>query len=176
MMQSVPNAKSSIPTVLIVTAMEGAQNCADSLARQLELTVDVAATRSQALSALRRREYSVVVVDDSLVEADASGADLLWKHSGLAFPMQFNFAISSGARLAREVRTAIGRRNQELALARRDAARALESELKSITTGLILQTELALSESALNPSLEEKLKLIADLAAKLRRQLETARM
>jgi hypothetical protein len=117
-----------------------------------------------------------VVVDDSLVEADASGADLLWKHSGLAFPMQFNFAISSGARLAREVRTAIGRRNQELALARRDAARALESELKSITTGLILQTELALSESALNPSLEEKLKLIADLAAKLRRQLETARM
>lgn len=153
--------------------MAHAESCAEALTLQLGLTVDVAATRKAALLALRRREYSIIVVDDGIVEADSASVDLLWKHSGLAFPMQVNFAISSGSRLVREVRTALARRAQEHALAFRAAARTLESELKATVTGLLLQSQLALADPALTPKLEEKLRLIAELAARLRQQLET---
>jgi hypothetical protein len=163
-------------SVLMVTAMTQAEICAEALTRELGLTVEVAATRKAALLALRRREYSIILLDEGMIEADPAGTDLLWKQSGLAFPMQVNFAISNGPRLVREVRAAMARRTQEHAVAVRAAARILESELKSTVSGLLLQSQLALAEPALPPKLRDKLKIIAELAARLRHQLENPRV
>ena len=159
-------------SVLMISAMAAVETCSETLTRQLGLTVEVVATRKAALSSLRRREYSIVIVDECLVEADPAGADLIWKHSGLAVPLQINFAISSGSRLARDVRAALARRSQEHALALRAAASALEGELRSTVTGLLLQSQLALAEPALTRKLTERLKMVAELASTLRQQLE----
>ena len=104
-------------SILIITAIANAENCAASLARQLSLPVEIAATRKLGLNALRRREYAAVIVDDSIAEADPDGAELLWKHSALAIPLQINFALLGCARLGREVKAALARREQEQVLA-----------------------------------------------------------
>lgn len=159
-------------TILMITAVSGAQDCAGEMERQLKLKVELASTRKEGLAALRRREYSAVILDDSLAESDPTGADLLWKHSGLAVPLQINFAIASVSRLVREARAALARRAQEQALAMRAAAGTLEGELRSTITGLLLQAQLALADPALPPQTVVKLKVVAELAGTLRRQLE----
>ncbi|HVJ06898.1 MAG TPA: hypothetical protein VM554_00795 [Acidisarcina sp.] len=157
--------------ILMITALAGSENCAMAMGRQLGLSVEVADTRKAALTALRRREYSVVVVDDSLAESDPAGMELIWKHAALAVPLQVNFAISGASRLAREVRLALSRREQEQSLAMRAAASTIENELKSTVTGLLLQSQLALAEPSASPVLTEKLKLMVELAGNLRQQL-----
>src|SRR5882762_266585 len=104
-------------TVLMITAMDNAESCAAELAKQTGLIVDIAVNRKAALTLLGRREYSLVIVDHDLAESDPEGAALLWKHSGLAIPLQINFAICNAARVIRDVRAALSRRKQEQTLA-----------------------------------------------------------
>ena len=92
----------------------------------------------------------------------------------MAVPVQINFAFSGGARLAREVQAAIGRREQQQVMALRAAAMLLENDLKSTLTGLLLQSQLALAEPELSPRVVGKLELMAELAGSLRRRLEQA--
>ena len=98
---------------LLVTGMEGAANCAQALQSTLGITIEVAAGRRAALSALRKQEYDLVVVDDSLADADPSGADPLWEAIGMAQPITVNFVLSGTERVAREIRTALRRRERE---------------------------------------------------------------
>ena len=158
-------------TVLLVTATSGAENCAAAIGRQLGLTVEVAESRRAALAALRRREYAVMVLDESLVEADPTGAEVLWQQAGLAVPIQVNLGISGCNRVLREVRAALQRREREMSLAMRAAANIMEGEINTTLTGLLLQTRLALDEPALPPATAVKLRQVVELAGELREQL-----
>jgi hypothetical protein len=158
-------------TLLMITSILGAENCAAILSAQLGFSVETASSRREGLARLRRREYTIVVVDDAIAESDPEGAELLWKHAGLAVPVQINFAISGTARLVREIRAVLARREQEQSLAMRAAAVAVESELRDTVTGLILHSQLALSEPALSPELSAKLKTVAELAGTLQQRL-----
>ena len=158
-------------SILLVTGIEGARNCADVIGRHLEMEVVVAEGRKAALALLRQREFSAVVVDETIAACDPACADAIWDHAGLAIPMQINFALSGAARLVREIRAALHRREREQKLAWRAAAVAVESELKSTVAGLLLHSQLALSSSDAASPVAERLKLVASLAGDLRRQL-----
>jgi hypothetical protein len=158
-------------SILMVTGIEGARNCADVLAKHLGMEVDVAEGRKSALAVLRQKEYSAVVVDETIAECDPATAEAIWERAGLAIPLQVNFALSGAARLIRDIRAALHRREREQTLARKAAAAAIESELKSTVAGLLLQSELALSGSDAGSPVTERLRLVADLAGNLRRQL-----
>jgi len=56
-------------------------------------------------------------------------------------------------------------------LARRAAAAAIESELKTTVAGLLLHSQLALSGSEASSPIAERLRMVADLAGSLRQQL-----
>ena len=155
-------------TVLLVTGVLGAQDCAAAIGRQLGLSVEVAENRRAALSVLRRREYLVIVLDESFVEADPAGAEVLWQQAGLAIPLQVNFGISGCNRVLREVRAALQRRERELSLSLRAAARLLEGEMNTTITGLLLQTQLALAEPSLPANVAGKLQQVVELASTLR--------
>ena len=159
-------------TVLLVTSMSGAENCAAAIGRQLGLTVEVAENRRTALAALRRREYAVMVLDESLVEADPAGTEVLWQQAGLAVPIQVNLAISGCNRVLREVRAAVQRRERELSLAMRAAAQLMEGEMNTTLTGLLLETQLALGEPNLAQGTAVKLRRVAELAGVLREQIK----
>lgn len=158
-------------SILMVTGIEGAQNCAATVGKQLGLDVEIAQGRKDALAALRRKEYLAVLIDETLAECDPAAADKICESAGLAIPLQINFALSGAARLIREIRSALHRREREQALARRAAAAAIEAELKTTVAGLLLQSQLALNGSEVAPPVAERLRVVADLAGSLRRQL-----
>jgi signal transduction histidine kinase len=158
-------------SILIVTGIEGARNCAAVVAAQLGMEVEVAEGRKAALAALRRREFLAVVVDETMAECDPAAAEAVWERAGLAIPLQINFALSGANRLTREIRAALHRREREQALARRAAAAAIESELKSTLAGLLLHSQLALNGGDIPLPAAEKLRMVADLAASLHQQL-----
>jgi CheY-like chemotaxis protein len=160
--------------VLIVSPMTDVNQVAESLGSTLGCPVKVANGHRTAMVELRRRDYSLVVVDDCMAEANPAATEMLWQNLGMAVPMQINFAFHGGARLAREVKAALGRREQQQIMAMRAATSLLENELKSTVTGLLLQSQLALAEPALPPKLTLKLELVAELAGNLRRRLEHA--
>lgn len=158
-------------SILMVTGIEGARNCADVVGAQLQMDVEVAESRRTALTALRRREYLAVVIDETLAACDPAAAEKICALAGLAIPVQVNFAVSGAARLVREIRAALQRREREQALARRAAAAAIESELKSTLAGLLLHSQLAISGGGVPAAVAERLRTVADLAGSLRRQL-----
>jgi len=157
--------------ILIVTGMEGASNCADALAKQLGLEVEVAEGRKAALTALRHHEFEVVVVDERIADCDPAAANAIAEHAGLAVPLEINFALTGAARLGRAIRAALNRRAREQMLARKAAAAALENEMRTTVGALLLNSQLALSSSEATPAVAEKLRIVADLAGSLRRQL-----
>ena len=158
-------------SILMVTGIEGARNCATVVGAQLGLEVEVAEGRRAALAALRRREFLAVVIDESLAECDPAAAEKICEQAGLAIPMQINFAISGAARLVREVRAALNRREREQTLARRAAAAAIETELKTTVAGLLLHSQLALNGGGVPAAVADRLRTVADLAGSLRQQL-----
>jgi DNA-binding NtrC family response regulator len=157
-------------SILMVTGIEGARNCAEAVATQLGMEVEVAEGRKAALAALRSKEFDAVLVDETLAECDPAAAEAIWARSGLAIPLQINFALSGAARLIREIRAALHRREREQILARRAAVVAIESEMKTTIAGLLLHSQLALSGEVPAP-VADKLRVVADLAGTLRQQL-----
>lgn len=157
--------------ILFVTGIEGARNCADAVAKLLNRKVAVAEGRKSAVALLRQREFAAVVVDETVALCDPAAAEAIWERAGLAIPLQINFAVSGAARLVREIKAALHRREREQELARRAAAAAVETEVKNTLAGLLLQSELALSSSDAAAPVAERLKLVAALAGELRNQL-----
>lgn len=158
-------------SILMVTGIEGAANCAATIGAQLGMEVAVAQGRKEALAALRRNEFQAIVIDETLAECDPAAADKICECAGLAIPLQINFALSGAARLIREIRAALNRREREQTVARRAAAAAIETELKSTLAGLLLHSQLALNGSEVSPPLAARLRVVADLAGSLRQQL-----
>ncbi|HEX4037196.1 MAG TPA: hypothetical protein VHX37_03985 [Acidobacteriaceae bacterium] len=156
---------------LIVTAMEDIEETAATVAAHLGLTVEIAGSRAAALRLLGRRAYAVVLVDQILADADVEGADLLWKNAGLAIPLQMNFALAGSARLERELRAALARRQREQQLAAVAAVTELDAELKNAVTGFLLESGLALQEKNLPPEIENRLRRLAGIACQMRDRL-----
>jgi len=157
--------------ILIVTGIEGAGNCVSAIAGLLDMPCELANSRKAAISALKRGQYSAVVLDEGIADSDPAGVDLLWEQAGLAVPVQVSFALAGAQRLAREIRMALQRRERDRALAHEAAAAAIQTELKSTLSGLLLHSQLALADREVSPPLAEKLRVVADLAGALRQQL-----
>ena len=157
--------------ILMVTGIEAAKSCAESVGVGLGLEVQVVGERRAALEALRRREYLAVVVDETLAECDPAAAEAIWEHAGLAIPLQINFAVCGAPRLAREIRAGLRRRKREQMLSWRAAAESMETEMKSTVAGLLLNSQLALSGSGAPAAVAEKMRKVAELAGILQRQL-----
>jgi hypothetical protein len=161
-------------SILMVTGVEGARNCAAAIGAQLGMDVELAEGRQSAFAALRRNEFIAVVIDDSLADCDPATAEAICERAGLAIPLQVNFALCGAARLVREIRSALHRREREQLLARRAASAVIEAELKSTVAGLLLNSELALNGGNLPPQAAERLRIVADLAGSLRSQLNAS--
>lgn len=77
----------------------------------------------------------------------------------------------SVARLLREIRAALHRREREQMLAWQAAGAAIEVELKATVAGLLLHLQLALNGSEVPAQVADRLRVVADLAGNLRQKL-----
>lgn len=156
---------------LIVTALDGIETTAAALASCLNLTIEIASTRNAALRLLDRRFWSIVILDQLFADADAEGADLVWKRAGLAIPLQINFGLAGAERVEREMRAALTRRLREQELAAASATAHVDSDLRNAITGFLLESQLALAEQGVPPQVESHLRTLAAIADRLRAQL-----
>jgi hypothetical protein len=156
-------------SILIIAASHPANTIADALRRELDAAIEICPNRRAGLAALRREEFSLIVLEESLADADSEVTEQLYQKA-LATPiLEINFAISNTHRVLRQIRAALVRGDQERAKARIAAAIALRNELKSSLTGLLLASELALREA--KPDQEHRLRQLVEQVGELRNQL-----
>ena len=158
---------------LLVTSSKRGAECAKVLEQSVAEPVAVADSFRRATALLRQGEFSAVVLDEGLVDADPDGLDTLLNNSGTAVPVYVNLAICNAARVVREVRSALQRHEESRVIAMRAAESLLRSELRGAVTGILLSTELALKSEDLPMDAEAKLKTVCHLASQIRSRLET---
>ena len=109
------------------------------------LPTQVASTLQAAIAKMREQEYSAVVIDQFLMEAEPDEGEVMLQHLGSAFPVYVNCAISGIERVVREVRSALSRRVREEEIARVSATRVIWSELKESVTAILLSCDMVLA-------------------------------
>ncbi|SEB45520.1 hypothetical protein SAMN05443244_0610 [Terriglobus roseus] len=160
-------------TVLIVTAIDGAENLARALSREADAVVEIARSRRAALARLRRDPVTVVLLDSSLSEAEITTSEMVWQNAEGAVPLEINLANLGVNGAVRLLRSLLEGREQAEAIGRREATTAVAQELQSTITGLLLQSDLILREKALTPSVADKARQMKELANSLRVRLRT---
>jgi hypothetical protein len=161
-------------TVLIVTAIEGAENLARALSREANAVVEIAHSRRAALARLRRDPVTAVLMDSSLPEAEMTTSEMVWQNASGAMPVELNLPSFGANGVVRLLRSLLEGREQAETLGRREAATAVAQELQSTITSLLLQSDLMLHEKALSPAMAEKAREVKELAETLRVRLRSS--
>jgi hypothetical protein len=157
--------------ILLITSLAKAQDCAAALQQATSEPAQVSATLRHATTQLQANEFSAVVIDQLLLDAEPDGFETLLKHMGTAVPVFSNFAISGIDRVSRELRSAIQRHKRELQVARQEAEQVLRRELNDTITALLLSCEMALDVPSLPLLAEIKMRAVDTLAKEMRAKL-----
>jgi hypothetical protein len=158
------------PTLLLIAPESAALPIADALRHDLHAEVETTPSRRAALASLRRNEFALILIEESLATADSASTDLIYQNAGGALIVELNLALSSAARIVRQARAALARRNQDMAQAHATAAATLHSELNATLAGVLLESQLALRDAtpAQAPRLRHLVQLASDLRDRLR--------
>src|SRR5207248_1033880 len=157
--------------ILIIWNSAKAKECARSIEHAMQEPVQIASSLHDGVDCLRSVEYSAVVVDQWITEAEPEPTSVVFDHLGMAVPVFVNFGISGVERILRELRAALSRRGLETVLARHSARQALRDELKDDVTALLLSCGVALEESGLAENSRTRLSKIEELAKHIRSKL-----
>ncbi len=157
--------------ILLIWSSERAPDCAKTIEDTFQQRVHVAATLHEGCEHLQLEEYSAVLVDQWITEAEPGQADFLFHHLGTAVPVFVNFGISGVERILRELRAAFNRRGRETMQARHTARLALRNELKDDVTALLLSCGMALDDLALGEATVARLKKVEEAAHQIKSKL-----
>lgn len=157
--------------ILLITMSARAAECAQALSSLHNEITEHANDFVSAATLLRQKEYSVVLIDDYLMDCDPEGAQVVLEHLGAAAAVHANFAISSTDRLMREVRTTLRRSKHERERARRIVEMEMHHQFSGKLTAMLLASELALSVPELPSPAATKLKTVCELGRKLQAEL-----
>ncbi|MEK6398165.1 MAG: hypothetical protein V4734_08775 [Terriglobus sp.] len=160
-------------TILIVTAMDGAENLARTISRDADAIVEIARSRRAALARLRRGPVTALLLDASLSEAEMTTSDVLWQNAHGAVPLEIPLASLGASSVVRLLRSLLEGRKQAETQGRRIAATAVAEELQSTLTSLLLESDLLLRDKALTPNLVAKARVVRELADNLRVRLRS---
>lgn len=156
-------------TLLLVAPDPPATAVAQALRRELGARVQVAVGGRSALSALRREDFQLIVLEENLAAAEPDATTALFAGAGTAPVLEINFGLCGLDRILRQVRSALERRAEDKAKARQAVAHSLGNELNASLAGLLLESQLALRGAA--PEILPTLQHLVKLASELREQL-----
>jgi hypothetical protein len=159
--------------ILLVTSNQRRAECGTALEEVIGESVEVCDTVRKAAAMLRNQEYTTVVLDEPMVEAEDDALEPLLNNLGMAVPVYVNLAISNAQRVARELRLAHRRHGESRLLAIRAAESQLRSEIRDAVTGILLSAELAMRTPEVPPDALEKLTSVCQLATNIRARLES---
>jgi hypothetical protein len=157
--------------ILLIWSSERAQDCAHAIEKTFQQPVKVVSTLQQAAKTLQAEEFSAVLVDQWITEAESGQADYLIHHLGGAIPVFVNFGISGIERILRELRAAFNRRSRETVLAQKNARVVLWNSLKDDVTALLLCCGVILDDAALDRGVAVRVKTIETVATRIKEKL-----
>ena len=160
--------------ILLVTASSRAAVCATAIEQKTHQTVQIAGSVNQTIELLQAHEYDVLVLDESFQQLEAGAESLVATHAGMAVPIYVNLSLHGAERVALEVKRGLQRLIAEKLAAMRAAENLLRNDLRGELTAILLNSELALRESPLSPGAADKLRVMHELAERMRQKLETA--
>ena len=160
--------------ILLITSVAKAQECAQALQTATNEPVMVCAGLQEAVLQLKEKEFSAVVLDLLLLDAQPDEHETVLKYIGSAAPVYLNFAVTGTARAAREVRWALLRRKREVLAARNEAELGLRHELNDTLTALLLSCQMALQVPELPAQAETKMQTVEALAKEVSAKLGRA--
>jgi hypothetical protein len=159
--------------MLLVAPVVIAEPIAGTIRQRLDMEVDFVSTTRAAMTCLRRKDYGVLLLEESLTTADPEAAEILYKTAGGALLIEINFVLTNTERIVRQVRSSLARREQDRSHARSAVVSELTGELNTTLAGLLLESQLALRDA--QPELQTKLRSIVGLASDLRTRLDPDR-
>jgi hypothetical protein len=157
--------------ILLVSTSSRALECAAALEQGTGQPAQVANSVPHAVSRLQSTEFDAVAIDQSLLEADFRALDTLLNHAGTALPIYVNLALQGSDRVVREAQVALRRAEKEKMWAMDLAERVLRNQLRGEVTGILLTSELALRQPAIPTDVVAKIRLVQDMAEKMRTRL-----
>ncbi len=157
--------------ILLITSSDRGPECSATLKESTGCETDWVESLQQGVARLREQCYSVVVIDQFLVESEPAESDQLLEHLDTAFPVYLNFAVSGMERLVREVRSALHRRKREETQARRSVEQQFRSEICESLTAMLLSCELAMAVPNIPGPAAEKILAVDNLAREMRLRL-----
>jgi hypothetical protein len=160
--------------ILLITCVAKAQECAHALREATHEPVIVCAGLQEAVVELKEKEFSAVVLDLLLLDAQPDEHETVLKHLGSAVPVYLNFAITGTARAVRELRWALQRRKREMLAAKNEAGQVLHHELNDTLTALLLSCQMALRVPELPAQAQIKMQAVEALAKEVSAKLGTA--
>ena len=155
--------------ILVIGPEAASRGIAEALRRTLGVVVSWASNRRGGLSTLRREPFALVLLDSGLAAADPEGTELLLQNAGEAPLLEIDFATAPGEHVVERARIALQRRAQDERRARERATADLAAELRSMLSGLLLESQLALREA--RPDQAPKLRHLVQMAGDLRDRL-----
>ncbi len=159
--------------VLIVTAIDGAENLARALSREADAVVEIARSRRAALARLRRDPVTALLLDTSLPDSEMTTSEMVWQNAAGAVPVEINLSTLGATGVVRLLRNLLYGREQAEALGRREARSAVKADLHSTVTSLLLQSDLLLRDKAISPTVADKVRHVKELTDLLRLRLES---
>lgn len=158
--------------ILIIWNSGNATGCARIIEHAIQEPVEVASSLHEGAQRLQSREYSAVVVDQWIAEAEHEPTSVIFDHLGMAVPIFVNFGISGVERILRELRAALSRRRLETELAHQGARQAVREELKDDVTALLLSCGVALEQSDVSDPVKTRLQQISQIAQRMKQKLD----
>ena len=153
--------------ILLITPSTRGQDCGQAFQEATSEPTQIASTVRQASARLRTQEFSAVVVDQLMLDAEPEESEVLLQHLGTAVPVYVNFAISGVPRIVRELRIALQRRERETRHSRQLVEQELRNELKNTATALLVSCELALKSPDLPETAQGKMQAVHTLAQEI---------
>ena len=166
---SAPGENEAAHTLLLIAPDPPASAVAQVLRRELEARVHIVPHGRPALTALRREDFQLIVLEENLAAAEPEATAALFAGAGTAPVLEINFGLCGVDRILRQVHSALRRRAEDEAKARSAVAHSLQNELNASLSGLLLESQLALRGAG--PEVLPALQHLIELASELREQL-----
>lgn len=155
--------------ILVIGPETYSAGIAEALRVRMKVVVAWASSRRAGVAALRRERYSLVLLDQELAESDTMGVEPFLQNAEGAPVLEVHFGALAVEQVVDRARMALQRRAQDERRARERATAELAAELRSMVSGLLLESQLALREA--RPDQEPKLRHLVQMAGDLRDRL-----
>lgn len=158
--------------IVLLTCSSRAQECAEAIEARTHQQTVIANSLASAAECVKRPDAEALVVDASFQQVENGIDTLLTKTAVIAVPIYVNLSLHGAERVAVEVSCGLQRISQERAFCMRAATSEVRHQLRGEVTAILLNSELALRDRELPSGAAEKLKVVCEMAERIRHRLD----